>query len=109
MAKSTHFIAQIQEAESDAQKSEEAAQKKNDQAVIAANEASEAKIAEAEEKYRKVAVDKIGKSKEKAKEEYKKILVDLDNERRDTVENGKTNLPKAEKQIHEALMGLFQS
>ncbi len=65
-------------------------------------------INKAEELARSKAMDKIKKCKEGAKEEYKNIIVNSDNERRDIVESGKNNLPKSEKLIKDNFVGLFQ-
>lgn len=108
MTKQSHFIAQITEEEAKAKTMLEKTQEENDKRIAAANDQARQLVQKTEEAAREIAMKKIGQAKEKAKEEYKRIMVDEDNARRDVIENGKKNLPKAEKIITDTFVGLFK-
>ncbi len=108
MSDQSHFIGQIQQKEKDASKMLEKAEKDNNQSVLAANDEAAQIITEAEEEAKKVGTDHFRKSKEGAKGEYKRILIELDSKRRDVIEGGKSNLDKAKKHINSAFVSLFE-
>jgi len=107
MSDQSNFIAQIQEKEKEAAKTLEKVEKENNHRVLAAKEGSNQVIVKVEDATKAKGQERFKKTKEKAKEEYKRILIEEDNRRRDVIEGGKTNLDKAKKHIQEAFAGLF--
>lgn len=87
----------------------EKAEKENNQRVLSAKEGSNQVIIKVEEATKVKGQERFKKAKEKAKEEYKRILIEEDNRRRDVIEGGKTNLDKAKKHVMTAFTGLFHS
>ncbi|MBU0727446.1 hypothetical protein KKA95_02055 [Patescibacteria group bacterium] len=107
MSNKSHFIAQIKEEEDKAADMLKKVEDENNKRVIKATEESEDTVRKMEDATRVIAQEKLEKAKEEAKEEYKKIIVEGDNSRRDTVEGGKTKLSKGQKHISEAFMEMF--
>jgi len=108
MATQTHFISQIQKEEKSASTMLKKLETENNKKVAKASEQAQITIREAEEKAREHAKGELLKSKEKAKKEYEKIIVDSSKARTDIVAGGKRNLPKAQKHITKAFMELFE-
>ncbi len=108
MSDQSHFIGQIQQKEKEAAKLIEKAEEENNQRISAANEEAEKIISEAEEAVKKSGQERFLKAKEKAKEEYKRVLAGFDADRRDVIEGGKGHLDKAKQYVHEAFTGLFK-
>ena len=104
----THFISQIQKEEKKAASMLKKLETENSKKVSKANEEAETIIHEAEEKAREKAKSKLFKAKEEAKKEYKKIIADSNTSRDDVIAGGKKNLPKAQKHITKAFVGLFE-
>lgn len=107
MSDQSNFIAQIQEEEKNAENMLEKAESDNNKRVAMASDELLLIIGKAEEEAREKAIEKIKKSKEGAKEEFKKIIVDGDNSRRNIVEGGKVNLSKAIKHVNNAFVKMF--
>ncbi len=108
MSDQSDFIAQIQAKEKEAVKTLEKAEKENNQRILVAKEGADQLVADVEDATKTKGYERFKQSKEKAKEEYKRILTEEDNRRRGVVEGGKANLNKAKKHIHEAFVGMFQ-
>lgn len=108
MSDQSDFIAQIQEKEKKAEKLIKTAEEDNNRRVVAANEQSEQMVNEVEQAAKTVGQERLIDAKEKGKDEYKRILVEFDNRRRDTVETGKVNLDKAKKHVTDAFTAMFQ-
>jgi vacuolar-type H+-ATPase subunit H len=108
MATQTHFISQIQKEEKNAVSMLKKLETENDKKVTKTVEESANTVREAEEKAREQGRGKLLKTKEEAKGEYKKIIIDSDNARNDVVAGGKKNLDKAQKHITKAFVGLFE-
>ncbi len=102
-----NLIVQIQDREKEATGMLANVEKDNSQRLIEASEEAERLIADIEQSTKEVGQKRFMEAKGKGKEEYRRILVESDNSRRDEVEGGKTNLNKAKKYIHESFMGMF--
>ena len=102
-----NLIVQIQDKEKEATKMLENVEKDNGQRLTEASEEAEKIIADIEQSTKEVGQKRFMEAKEKGKEEYKRILVESDNQRRDEVEGGKTNLEKAKNHISEHFMQMF--
>jgi len=109
MSKQDNLIVQIRQKEDEAAKMLSKAEQENNQRASKAGETAEQLIIEVEEKTKTVGRKRFEKAKEKGKGEYKRILVELDNKRRDEIEGGKVNLEKAKKHIHNAFSDMFES
>ena len=109
MSKQDNLIVQIRQKEDEVAKMLNKAEQENNQRVSKADEATEQLIVEVEEKTKTIGRKRFEKAKEKGKEEYKRILVEADNKRRDVNERGKVNLEKAKKHIKDAFSGMFES
>lgn len=108
MATQTHFISQIQKEEKASADMLKKLEIDNNNKLAQANEEANKIIQEAEEKAREHARSKLFKTKEEAKEEYKKIISDSNTAREDIIVGGKKNLPNAQKHITKAFFGLFE-
>ena len=108
MATESHFISQIQKEEKKAATMLKKLETDNNKKVAKASEEAQITIREAEDKAREHAKNELLKSKETAKEEYKKIIVDSDKDRIDIIASGKKNLSKAQKHIAKAFVELFE-
>lgn len=108
MSDQTDFIVQIQNKENEVAQALKKDEQSNNQRVIFAKENASQVIADAEEAVKEKGQVRFQEAKAKAKDEYKKILVEEDNRRRDVVEGGKVNLPKASKHVQDAFFALFQ-
>ena len=102
-----NLIVQIRTKEEDAKKELEHVQDENNKSIADANEDAEKLITDEEEATKSVGLQKLQEGKEKGKEEYKKIIIELDNERRDAIEGGKVNLDKAKKHINDSFHKFF--
>ncbi len=109
MSDESHFIGQIQQKEKEVAKMLEDAEKKNNKRVLEVNESAGQIVIEAEEGAKKIGQECFKKVKEEGKGEYKRILAELANKRRDEIEGGKVNLEKAKKHIHDAFLDMFES
>lgn len=107
MSDQSNFIAKIQEEEKSAENMLNRAESDNNKRVAKASEELTDVVKKAEEESREKAIVKIKKSKENAKEEFRKIIVDGDNSRRDVVEGGKIHLSKAAKHVNDAFVKMF--
>jgi len=104
MTDQSHHIAQIHQTEADAKQIIQKAESDNNKSISAANDEAASIISAAEEAARQTATLRLNKDKEAAKAEYKKILVDADNERRSVVDGAKSNASKAEAIINNAFL-----
>ena len=107
MPDQSDFIAQIQQKEKKAEKLIKTAEDENNRRVLAASEQSEQMMTEVEQAAKKIGQERLRGAKDKGKEEYKRILVEFDNRRRDVVETGKVNLNKAKKHVTDAFVAMF--
>ncbi len=105
--KDDNLIAQIRDKEKEVAEMLERVKKENDQQITEANESAKKLISETEDGIKEVGYKRLLEGKEKGKEEYKRILVEEDNKRRDETEGGKANLPKAKKYIHNSFIKIF--
>ncbi len=108
MSDQSDFIVQIQKKENDVAQSLKKDEQSNNQRVILSKENSSQVITGAEDAVKEKGQVRFQEAKAKAKDEYKKILVEEDNRRRDVVEGGKINLPKASKHVQDTFVALFQ-
>jgi len=104
----THFIGQIQQKEQETSTMLKDVERENNQRVLEANEISAQTFAEAEQNVKVTGRERLMQGKEQAKEQYKRLLVDEDNKRRDLIEGGKVNLEKAKKYIMSAFEDMFR-
>lgn len=109
MSDQSDFISQIQNKEKEAERTLIAAEKSNGQRVVKATEEAAIVVADAEENAKKTGKEILLKKREDAKSEYKRVLVEFDNNRRDQIEGGKANLPKARKLAHESIINIFST
>lgn len=107
MSDKSNFIVQIQQEEKNAKDMLNKAESDNNKRVAQASEDSMAIIQKSEDDAREEAMIRIKGAKEEAKEVFKKIIVEGDNSRRDVVEGGKVNLPKAVKHVSEVFSEMF--
>ena len=107
MSNSSAIITQVRDKESEMSNMLEQEEKKNNERVIDAGEQVSQAIADADVEARQLATEELNKAKEVAKVEFKKIMVDADNARRDVVENGKTKIDQAKKLVMDALDSMF--
>jgi len=107
MSNSSAIITQVRDKEAEMSKMLEKEEKKNNERVISAGEETVQLVGQADTEARQLAGDEIGQAKEAAKKDFKKIMVDGDNERRDIVESGKGKLDKAKKIVMDALEAMF--
>lgn len=103
----SHFIAQIQQKEKESEKMLKDIERENNKRILKANEDVSKIIEETEQTTKQSGQERLRQTKEKAKEEYKVILVEEDKRRRDIIEGGKMNLDKARKHIKDAFIGMF--
>ncbi len=108
MASQSQTIAQIQQAEIDAKNIVEKAQTEGNKSISEANDKSVSIISTVEEAAKKSSEELLNKAKDNAKIEYKKIMVDGDNERRSIIDGSRKNLPNAEKHIKDILNSMFK-
>jgi vacuolar-type H+-ATPase subunit H len=109
MSDQSDFISQIQKKEIEAKKLIEKAEKDNNQRVVKAEESADQIVLEAEEATKKVGYERLAESKETAKDEYKKVLVEFDSRRRDQIESGRGKMPKAKSFINKKVVDMFKS
>ena len=109
MTSSSHYIAQIQEAEENAKNIIQKIEQDNNSRITTANEETAITVKEAEEKARLVATNTIGKAKEEAKAEYKKIMINAEVERRNIIEKGNKNILNSEKHVNNAFTAIFKT
>jgi V/A-type H+-transporting ATPase subunit G/H len=107
MSETTNIIEKVREAEQQAQEMIQAVEQEIDALTQDAANAAEAMIAKAEEEARLEAKEKMEAQKEQAKQEYKAIVAEEGDLRRDTVETGKSNLDKARKEVLKEFSALF--
>ncbi|MBN2087078.1 hypothetical protein JW758_01900 [Candidatus Peregrinibacteria bacterium] len=108
MSNQSHFISQIQEKEKDSLTMIESVEKENAKLISKAIEDSDNFVAEAESEARDLMKADLEKAKEDAKDEYKRMIVDGDNSRRDIVEKGKVNIEKGKKYVMDAFISSFK-
>ena len=108
MSDPSDFIAQIQQKEKEATATLTKAESENNRRVLAAKEQAGQLVIEIEEKTKETGQSRFKEAKEKAKEAYKKILIQEDNQRRDVIEGGKAHLDKAKKHVMTVFSDLFQ-
>jgi len=108
MSEHDNLISQIRRKEDEVANMIRLAEESNDQRIASANESAIQFVLGIEESAKKAGKIKFQQSKEKGKEEYKAILVEYDNERRDEVEGGKTRIPQAKKLVHDEFLRMFE-
>lgn len=104
-----NLILQIRQKEQESAEKLEKTEQENNKKITETSEIAERLIAEVEQKTKDVGQVRFQEAKGKGKEEYKRILVESDNKRRDEVEGGKVNLPKAKEHIQKNFMSIFGS
>jgi len=109
MTNNTALISQIKEKESGVKKMLEKVEVANNERIALAIDEAAQFVKQAEDDARLKAQQELGRARETAKAEYKKVLVNSDNERRDVVEGGKVNIQKAQKLVDDAFEAMFQN
>lgn len=107
MSNQSDFISQIQEKENEASQMLEKVEQENNLRILAAKEEASQLIRDVEEVVKSKGQERFQKAKTEAKDEYKHILTEEDNRRRDMIEGGKTHLDKAKKHVVGSFMSLF--
>ncbi len=109
MSEHDNLIVQIRNKEDEAAQMLQKVEKDNNQRIAAANEAAEQLILDTEQAAKEAGQTRFQQAKEKGKEEYKAILVDADNRRRDEIETGKVQITKAKKFVYDHFQELFEA
>lgn len=108
MTEHDNLILRIRRAEEEAAQMLSEVESENSQRIDAANTAGLAMIQSTETLAKENGQKRFLQAKEQGKEIYKNMLVDSDNKRRDDIENGKLQVAKAKKFVHDHFLAMFE-
>ncbi len=109
MSEHDNLIVRVRQQEDEASKMLQQVEKENNQRIAAASESADQLVLDTEQTVKEAGMERFQQSKEKGKEEYKTILVEADNRRRDAIETGKVQITKAKKFVHDNFQALFDT